>query len=242
MSERVDLKYVSIDNLSLDEAVENIYKSSSVLDASYVVTPNADHVLRLEKDSFFRKIYSKADWVLADGVTITLLAKRMGAKLKQRVCGSDLMPALCAKAAGSDKSIFILGGPPGAGDIAAKKLEKKYLGLNIAGVYSPNYGFENDDAELEHINSMLNTIKPNLVFVGLGSPKQETWIYNHGRHLKVGVLLAIGAAIEFEAGTLKRAPKFMRKIGLEWLYRAWTEPRRLGKRYLKNLKFLKYLI
>ncbi len=225
MSDRVDLKYVSIDNLSLEEAVENIYKTSSALDAKYVVTPNADHVLRLEKDTFFQKIYSKADLILADGVTIVFLARRMGVKLKQRVCGSDIMPALCEKVAGGDRSVFILGGPPGAGDIAAERLKKKYPGLNITGVYSPKYGFEDDKLELEHINSMLNTIKPNIVFVGLGSPKQEAWIYNHGRHLEVGVLLAIGAAIEFEAGTVKRAPKIMRKLGLEWI---------TGQRFLKR--------
>ena len=100
---------------------------------------------------------------------VILLAKRMGVKLKQRVCGSDLMPSL-AKAADSDKSIFILGGPPVR--VIAAKLEKKYPGLNIAGVILLIMASK-DDAELEHINSMLNTIKPNLVFVGLGSPKQE---------------------------------------------------------------------
>lgn len=242
MSSKIDLKYVSVDDLSLNEAVENIYKASANLEAKYVVTPNADHVLRLEKDLFFREIYAQAEYVLADGITILLLARRLGFKLKERVCGSDVMPALCEKAAGTDKSIFILGGPPGAGDIAANRLKNKYRGLNIVGVYSPKYGFENDKSELDYINSMLNSLKPNIVFVGLGSPKQEAWIYNHGRHLKVGVLLAIGAAIEFEAGTVKRAPKLMQKIGLEWLYRAFTEPRRLGKRYLKNFRFLKYLI
>ena len=89
---------------------------------------------------------------------------------------------------------------------------------------------------------MLNKLQPNVVFVGLGSPKQENWIFKHGRHLKVGVLLAIGASIEFEAGTVKRAPKAMQKAGFEWLYRAWTEPKRLGKRYLQNFEFLKYLL
>ena len=170
------------------------------------------------------------------------LIKRLGFKLKERVCGSDVMPALCRKIADSEQSVFILGGPPGAGDLAAKKLKAKYPGLKISGVYSPKFGFENDKHELEYINSMLNKLQPNVVFVGLGSPKQENWIFKHGRHLKVGVLLAIGASIEFEAGTVKRAPKAMQKAGFEWLYRAWTEPKRLGKRYLQNFEFLKYLL
>ena len=242
MSERIDLKHVEVDNVSLDEAVNQIFEASKKLEGKYVVTPNADHVLRLEKSKSFREVYKHADWILPDGITVIWLAKRLGFKLKERVCGSDVMPALCRKIAGSEQTVFILGGPPGAGDLAAKKLKAKYPGLKISGVYSPKFGFENDKHELEYINSMLNKLQPNVVFVGLGSPKQENWIFKHGRHLKVGVLLAIGASIEFEAGTVKRAPKAMQKAGFEWLYRAWTEPKRLGKRYLQNFEFLKYLL
>ena len=239
---RIDLKYVSIDDLTLDQAVQEIVSSCLDLKADFVVTPNADHVIRLNQDREFKEIYDSARWVFADGITISLLARRMGFRLRQRVCGSDLMPAICKAVAQSDKTVFILGGPEGVAELAGKKLSSKYSGLKIVGSYSPKFGFENDKSELKRMDEMLNTLRPNIVFVGLGSPKQERWIYEHGRKLKVGVLLAVGAAIEFEAGTVARAPKIMRKMGLEWLFRAWTEPRRLGCRYLSNLSFLRFLI
>ena len=164
MSERVDLKHVQIDNLSLDEAVEQIFEASSDYNAKYVVTPNADHVLRLEKSHRFREIYAKADWILPDGFTVLLLAKRMGRRLKERVTGSDLMPALCKKISNTEQSVFILGGPPGAGDLAAHKLKEKYPSINICGVYSPKYGFEKDQFELS-ISIRFSTRSVQILFL-----------------------------------------------------------------------------
>ena len=127
---RIDLKYVSIDDLTLDQAVQEIVSSCLDLKADFVVTPNADHVIRLNQDREFKEIYDSARWVFADGITISLLARRMGFRLKQRVCGSDLMPAICKAVAQSDKTVFILGGPEGVAEVAAwQKTFKQILGF-----------------------------------------------------------------------------------------------------------------
>ena len=237
VEKRIDLKYVSIDDLTLDQAVQEIVSSCLDLKADFVVTPNADHVIRLNQDREFKEIYDSARWVFADGITISLLARRMGFRLKQRVCGSDLMPAICKAVAQSDKTVFILGGPEGVAEVAGKKLSSKYSGLKIVGSYSPKFGFENDKSELKRMDEMLNTLRPNIVFVGLGSPKQERWIYEHGRNLKVGVLLAVGAAIEFEAGTVARAPKIMRKMGSRMALQSMDRTKAFGTKVFIQSKF-----
>ena len=121
-------------------------------------------------------------------------------------------------------------------------MESQYKNIRIVGVYSPKFGFENDKKELTKINSMINKKKPDLLFVCLGCPKQEKWIYNHINEYDAKVSICAGATVDFLAGNMKRAPKWMSNCGLEWFYRFLQEPKRLFKRYfIDDIKILKLL-
>lgn len=230
---RVLLYGITIDNLTPAEAVEEVRR---LLDYGkgqhYVVTPNVDHVVRLEHDPAFRKAYASAALVLPDGMPLVWASRLLGRPLRGRVTGADLLPQVCQMAAASGKSIFLLGGREGVAEGAARNLQARFPGLRIAGFYSPPMGFERDAAENRRIVERVNRARPDILAIGLGAPKQELWISEHRRSLDFGVALCVGAALDFAAGTLARAPRWMREAGLEWLWRLAREPRRLWKRYL----------
>jgi len=158
-------------------------------------------------------------------------ARLLGKPLPERVSGSDLFPGLCKAAAGTGLRIFLLGGREGAAEEAARILEQRYPGLLFAGTYAPPFGFEKDPAENERAIAAVRAAGPDILFVALGAPKQEIWMYENRERLGVPVLVGVGAAFDLVAGMVRRAPKWMRKAGLEWLHRALLEPRRLGRRY-----------
>jgi N-acetylglucosaminyldiphosphoundecaprenol N-acetyl-beta-D-mannosaminyltransferase len=230
---RVALYGITIDNVSAAEAVEAVRR---LLDQGkgqhYVVTPNVDHVVRLERDPAFRQAYAGASLVLADGMPLVWASRALGRPLKGRVTGADLLPQVCAMAAALGRSLFILGGREGVAERAARNLAARFPGLRIAGFHSPPMGFERDPAEQRRIAALVNRARPDILAIGLGAPKQELWISAQRRSLDFGVALCIGAGIDFAAGTLSRAPRWMRETGLEWTWRLAREPRRLWKRYL----------
>lgn len=238
---KVKIGKASIDNLTFEEAISQIIVLAKTGKAAYIVTPNADHVLLLEKDEEFRSVYQEASLVLPDGTPLVWGSKFLKTPLKERVTGADLLPELCKRCAQEKLSVFLLGGPPEAAALAAQNLCKTSPNLTIVGHYSPPFGFEKDAKENEKIVSMLNSSGANIVFVGVGAPKQEKWIYKHRQDINANVLLGIGAAIEFAAGTIKRAPKWMQYCGFEWFFRLCQEPRRLTKRYIRDFLFFKIL-
>ena len=231
-NKRIPFLNTYIDNLTMEEAVAVVMALSEGNDNHYVVTPNADHIVRLEKDEEFQKVYQNADLILADGKPLIWLSRLLGTPIKEKVSGSDLFPAVCERAAGEGKSMFFLGAAPGVAAGAARRLQERYPGLEVAGTYSPSYGFEKDRKEIAHIVETLNQKRIDILCLGLGTPKQEKFFCHMRNVLHVGVALNIGAAIDFEAGNMKRAPVWMQGCGLEWLYRLMQEPRRLFKRYL----------
>jgi len=224
---------VKIDKYSFEEVV-NIVIEYAVSGGSpeYVVTPNAQHILTLQKDADFQEIYNKAFLTVPDGVPLLWAAKFLQTPLKGRVNGTDLFEKVCERAASKGLKIFLLGGRPGAVEQAAEVLQGRYLGLKIAGMYCPPYGFESDRDELEIINSRIKDAAPDILFVGLGAPKQEKWIYANYQQLKVPISLGIGVSFELVAGMVKRAPIWMQNSGLEWLFRLIVEPKRLWQRYV----------
>lgn len=229
--QRVRVGHALIDNVDFEGALERIDKMIQSGKCGYVLTPNVDHVVQLERDELLRTIYSQADLVLADGMPVVWAAKYLGTPLKGRVAGSDLFPQLCEMAAKKGYRVFFLGGRPGAGEKAIQILSAQNAGFD-ARTYCPPFGFENDPAETEKISAMIREYVPQILCVAVGAPKQEYWIYRHGRHLGVPVSLGIGASLDFVAGMQKRAPLFLRKIGLEWFWRLVLEPRRMWRRYL----------
>lgn len=237
---RIKLLNLEIDNVNMKEALDNIEELIIKRDNSYVVTPNVDHIVRLESDTEFVKIYNEADLILADGMPLIWMSKLLKTPLKEKVSGSDLFPLLCEIASKKGYKVFLLGAAEGVAVKATENLKNKYENLQVVGCYSPSYGFENDKKELDYIINIINSVKPDILVVGLGSPKQEKFIYKYRNKLNVPISLALGASIDFEAGNVKRAPKWMQKIGLEWFYRLLKEPKRMYKRYLiDDIKIVK---
>lgn len=220
-----------VDNITMVETLANI--NDLIMDGKYhyIVTPNADHIVKLEKDVEFQNVYNEADLILADGMSLIWISKIIHKPIKEKISGSDLFPKVCELAAKQKYKVFLLGAEEGIADKAARNLKNKYAGLDIVGTLSPTFGFEKDEEEINSIIDVINKAKPDILCVGLGAPKQEKFIYKYKNRLKVPISLAIGASIDFEAGKVKRAPKWMQKNGLEWFYRILMEPKRMGKRY-----------
>lgn len=237
---RIKFLNIEIDNLSMEESVCEIDNLIKKRKKSYVVTPNVDHIVKLEKDAEFVEVYKNADLVLTDGMPLIWISKLLKRPIKEKVSGSDLFPSVCKLAVEKGYSIFLLGAAEGVASKAAENLMKKYNGLKIAGTFSPSYGFENNKDEIEKIINIINESKPDILAVGLGAPKQEKFIYKYKDKLNVPISLAIGASIDFEAGNIERAPVWMQKSGLEWFYRFIKEPKRMFKRYfVDDMKIFK---
>ena len=229
---------LAIDVLDFAGALRRIIALAREGRSAYIVTPNADHVVRAETDDQFVAITQGADVVVADGMPLIWASHFLGQKLPQRVTGADLLPAICAEAALNDLTVYLMGGLPGEAEAARMRLESRYPGLRIVGCYCPPFGFEHDEALCLQIVRAINALRPDFVFVGVGSPKQELWIARWRGELRCGVLLGVGIAIAFVAGTVRRAPRIMQVTGTEWLFRLCSEPRRLILRYVHDLKFV----
>ncbi len=225
----VNILNISIDNLLMDNLLKDLGKRGGC-----VFTTNVDHLMKLRNDREFFQIYSAADYRVCDSRILMFAAKFLGQPIQEKISGSDLFPAFYEYyKEDKDIKIFLLGGPEGVADLASKKINTKVNRQIVVGSYSPPFGFEKDEAECQKIIDLINDSGATVLAVGLGAPKQEKWIYEHKNKLKnVKVFLAIGATIEFEAGYRKRSPRWMSEVGLEWLYRLISEPKRLSKRYL----------
>ncbi len=239
---RMKFLNTEIDNLTMQESLEIIDELINRKKPSYVVTPNVDHIVKLEEDTEFQDVYENADLILTDGMPLIWISKMKKTPIKEKVSGSDLFPKVCELAAKKGYRLFLLGAAEGVADTAARNLEEKYNGLNVVGTYSPSYGFEKNEDEINHIINIVREANPDILAVGLGAPKQEKFIYKYKDKLNVPISLAIGASIDFEAGNINRAPKWMQDSGLEWLYRLCKEPKRMYKRYLvDDIEIIKLL-
>ncbi len=214
------------------------------LESGMVVTPNIDHLMKLQRDREFYECYLQAEHVVCDSRVIQLLTKILypGKGFVDQIAGSDLLPAFCQHHRDNTANVrvFLLGGTPESVQLARKALNEKSGSEIVTGGYSPPFGFENDEAECERIIEQVNAGGVTALAVGVGAPKQEKWIWRN-RHKMPGVKIffAIGATIDFEAGAVRRAPPWVVKLGLEWFYRLIREPGRLAKRYLvDDLPFL----
>lgn len=220
-----------INNVTMSETVEAIEQMIAADKKSYVVAINVDVVMKIEADPYLKKIVDDADMVLVDGKPLVWIYKLHGRPLKAKISGSDLVPLLCEISAKKGYSIFIIGGKDGIAAQARQRLEQKLPGIRIAGTYAPPFGFENDQEELDKINRMISEAHPDLLIACFGCPKQEKWIYENIEKYDAKVSVCAGATVDFLAGNVKRAPKWMSEHGLEWFYRFLQEPRRMFRRY-----------
>lgn len=228
---RINFLNTYIDSLTMQEAVDEAEKLIERSGSSYIVTPNLDHIVILENDREFTDVYSNADLFLADGKPLIWISKLLKNPIKEKISGSDFFPHLCNMCAKKGYSIFILGAAEGVADKAAENLCVKFKGLQIVGTYSPPFGFEKDEEEITKIKNFIKGTSPDVLVVSLGSPKGEKFLYRHLTEYGVSLGISIGASIDFEAGNVKRAPKWMSDCGLEWLFRITQDPKRLIKRY-----------
>lgn len=236
---RIKFMNTNIDNLTMAETLHEIDKLIQKKNCSYVVTPNVDHIVRLEKDEELQKVYKNASLILTDGKPLIWISKWYKTPIKEKISGSDLFPRVCQLAANKNYTMYLLGAAEDVADTAARNLMKKYPGLNIVGTYSPPFGFEKNEQEMNKIKTQIQDVHPDILIVGLGCPKQEKFMYYHCKELGVPISFGLGASIDFEAGNIKRAPKWMSNHGLEWLYRFSKEPKRLFKRYfVDDLKII----
>ncbi len=231
---KIKILNLEIDNLSKLEFLES-------LQSGVVFTPNVDHMIKLQKDDEFFQAYSISTYKVCDSQILLNAAKFLGTPIKEKISGSDLLPAFYNYHKNHQNiKIFLLGASPGTAMTAQQKINQK-VGRNIVvASYSPSFGFENNEEECLEIVDTINSSGATVLVIGVGAPKQEKWIYKYREQLPhIKIFMALGATIDFEAGKLKRAPKWVSQVGMEWLFRLLCEPKRLWKRYLvEDIPFL----
>lgn len=197
----------------------------------YVAVTDMHGIMEAQHDSTFKSILNAADLVVPDGAPLVWLGRLRGRALARRVYGPELMLEVCRLTAPTGRHHFLVGGAPGVADQLATILKHKFPGLVISGTCSPPFQFWTEVQE-EELVAAINRAAPVIVWVGLGTPKQERWMCRRRDSLKAAVLLGVGAAFDIHSGTRNQAPRWMRENGWEWLFRLFQEPRRLWRRYL----------
>ena len=237
----IDFLGIRLNNMTAREILDHVDYCIERRSPCQIVGVNVDQAIRVIEDKYSHEIFDNAEIVFTDGKPIIWMAKWLKRPIVEKVSGPDLMLLLCERAAQKHYKIFLLGCAEGVAAAAAEKLEKMYPGLRCVGTYSPPFGFEKDNKEMEKIVNMLKESNADQLFVGMGSPKQDIFIYENMNRYQIPVSYSMGAAIDFIGGSVKRAPKWMSDIGLEWFHRMLQNPKRLIKRYLvEDRRILKY--
>lgn len=235
---RANILGMPVDAVTEAQALDLIGQRIDARIGTWVLTPNLDILRHYKKRKDLRPLFHAeeggADILLADGMPLIWASKLSGKKprVPARVPGSTLALTLAKRAAERGWRLFLLGGAPGDADRAAAVLQSKHQGLTIAGTLCPPLGFEKNPAEMQKIREALLAAKPNVVYVALGFPKQEHLIRDLRQTLPEATFVGVGISLSFIAGTVQRAPRWVQKIGLEWMHRLVQEPKRLFKRYI----------
>jgi N-acetylglucosaminyldiphosphoundecaprenol N-acetyl-beta-D-mannosaminyltransferase len=232
---------VTINVLSIQEAVRSIVSATQQGDNFSVCTLNLDHVVQLQQRPDFRAAYRRARFVTADGFPIVVLSRLLGTRIR-RTTGADLVEPVCREARSKGIPIFMLGSNDRTLSLTAKRLSERFQGLMVAGCYSPGANFDPYSSEADLAIDSIRASGAKLCFVALGAPRQELFAARCLDELNGTGLLCIGAALDFIAGTQTRAPSLTQKVGLEWAWRMLREPRRLGPRYARCLATVPQLV
>jgi len=222
---------VPVSLVDMDAAVETIVGWAEAGEANYVCIRDVHGVMRSQVDPALLDIHRRAGMVTPDGMPLVWVSRLRGHEEVRRVCGADLVAALCGASVKRGLRHYFHGGKPGVADRMAASLTARFPGLIVAGTGSPPFGdltAQEDAAE----TATIAAARPHVVWVGFSTPKQEYWMRDHVGRIPGAVLIGVGAAFDFYAGDVKRAPKWMHHSGLEWLHRLMSEPRRLWRRYL----------
>lgn len=237
----IDFLGIRLNNMTGDEILDHIDYCVKRGTPCQIVGVNVDQALRVLEDDYSKKIFEGAEIVFTDGKPIIWMSRWLKRPIVEKVSGPDIMLRICERAAQKGYKIFLLGAGPGVAAKAEKNLCKSYPGLQCVGTYSPPFGFEKDQVEMAKIISMLKNSGADQLFVGMGSPKQDIFIYENMAKYQIPVSYSMGAALDFLGGGAKRAPKWMSDVGLEWFHRFMQNPKRLFKRYfVDDRRILKY--
>lgn len=228
---RIDVMGVPFDNVTMEEALDRALELIERPGTAYCVTPNAEIVYESLFHEELRRLLSQAELVLPDGAGVVLGARLLGTPVKEKVAGIDFAAGLMERLAGTEKAFYFLGSKPGVAEAAAEKLRQRFPGLRVCGTHD-GY-FQEDGPVIADINEK----HPDVLFVCLGAPKQEVFMSSHREELQVRFMVGLGGSLDGFAGNVKRAPKWMIRWNLEWLYRLIKEPWRLG-RMMRLPKFL----
>jgi N-acetylglucosaminyldiphosphoundecaprenol N-acetyl-beta-D-mannosaminyltransferase len=220
-----------VDVLTRGEALAALEALVAAGAGGSVFTPNVDHVVTAERDEAFRDAYARASLALADGAPLVWASGLLGARLPEKLSGSDMLLPMARLAAARGWRVYLLGGGPGAAAEAARRLREEH-GVNVVGVDDALVSPRPDPARDAPVIARIRRARPDLVLVALGAPKQELFIARALPQIGPAVCVGVGASLDFVAGTLRRAPAWMSRAGLEWLFRLGQEPRRLWRRYL----------
>ncbi|MCK8493761.1 WecB/TagA/CpsF family glycosyltransferase [Spirosoma sp. RP8] len=236
--DKVAIVNVHIHNVTKTYLLDN-------LRSGMLITPNVDHLVRLQKDKEFYDVYKEADWVICDSKIVGLGLNFLGSPVKEVIPGSSFFPEFCKYNRFNDEvKIFLLGAAPGVASLAMKRINERIGREIIVGTHSPSFGFESNSVECEQIIGLINQTDATVLVVGVGAPKQEKWISKYrDEFTRIKLFMALGATIDFEAGTTKRAPQIFQSLNLEWFHRMILNPRRLLKRYIvDDMPFFYYLV
>lgn len=224
---KIKLFNIEITSITLQDLLVELKKG-------VLITPNVDHLVKLQKDKEFLACYHEAEWVVCDSKIVNLAAKFLGRGFKEVIPGSSFLPAFYNHHKDNENiSIFLLGAAEGVAKVAMKNINTKIGRDIVIGTHSPSFGFEKNEMECNEIVDIINNSGANILVVGVGAPKQEKWIMKYKTKLSnIEIFMALGATIDFEAGNVERAPILFQKFYVEWLYRLYKEPKRLWRRYL----------
>lgn len=227
--DRVGFGGVAVDRVDLAGAIDRLGQLAGSPGLEQVVTVNLDFVSIARRDPEFRSTVNGASLAVADGMPLVWLSRLQGRPLPERITGGDLVEACCRRAAAAGQGIFLLGASPTTGLLAARRLQERFPGLRVEG-YSPPFG-EFSPEEDRRIVELINASGATYLFVAFGAPRQDLWIQAHREQLDVSVAIGVGCVLDVLAGAVSRAPIWMQRNGLEWLFRLIQEPGRLWRRY-----------
>ena len=225
MAERVNILGVAVDAVTMPEAVAAVEYYMDARAGVTVATANAEMIMRATKDAALRDVLAAAALVVPDGAGTVWAARHLGHAMPERVAGYDLVQELLRRAPATHRRVYFFGAAPGVAEKAKAKAEQLYPGIKIVGVRDGFFSEDMNDA----IISDIRTARPDLLLVALGVPKQEKWIHEHLAALGVPVAIGVGGTLDVMAGVMKRAPRWMQKAKLEWLFRGMLQPKRAGR-------------
>jgi N-acetylglucosaminyldiphosphoundecaprenol N-acetyl-beta-D-mannosaminyltransferase len=227
--------------MTLAETVETVSVLVERGQPAFFITANTHYAMLTRENPDLEEVNARAAFIVADGAPLVWAAQRLGTPLPERVAGSDLIFELSARAAVKGHRLFFLGAPEGVAEEAARRLTARYPGIQVVGTECPPFR-ELTEAEHDQLIARIRAARPDLLFVAFGQPKGERWIFKNYQALGVPVSVQVGASLEFAAGRVARAPRWMQKLGLEWAFRLGLEPRRLFTRYACNAWFIACMV